>query len=65
MHQRIPSIEKIRAATGWEPTVDLDGILAEVIEHVGMARQGDVPSGQPPQPRNRPPAATGRRSQFQ
>jgi UDP-glucose 4-epimerase len=26
MHQRIPSIEKIRAATGWEPTVDLDGI---------------------------------------
>jgi UDP-glucose 4-epimerase len=33
MFQRIPSIEKIRAAIGWAPTTDLDGILAEVIEH--------------------------------
>jgi UDP-glucose 4-epimerase len=33
MFQRIPSVEKIRAAIGWSPTTDLDGILAEVIEH--------------------------------
>jgi UDP-glucose 4-epimerase len=33
MFQRIPSIEKIRAAIGWAPRTDLDGILAEVIEH--------------------------------
>jgi UDP-glucose 4-epimerase len=32
MFQRIPSIEKIRAAIGWAPTTDLDGILAEVID---------------------------------
>jgi UDP-glucose 4-epimerase len=32
MFQRIPSIEKIRAAIGWAPTVELDAILAEVIE---------------------------------
>ena len=30
---REPSIEKIRAATGWRPTLDLDRILADVIEH--------------------------------
>jgi UDP-glucose 4-epimerase len=39
MFQRMPAIEKIRAATGWEPTVALDQILAEVVEH---ARAGSV-----------------------
>ena len=33
MFQRVPSTDGIRAELGWEPTVDLDGILAEVIEH--------------------------------
>lgn len=32
MFHRAPSIEKIRAAIGWEPSMDLDGILANVIE---------------------------------
>ena len=34
MLHRIPSIEKIRAAIGWQPTLSLDKILADVIEHV-------------------------------
>ena len=56
MYQRIPSIEKISSAIGWEPTVDLDGILAEVIRHAsgGGVRTQEVESG------DRPPAATGR-----
>jgi UDP-glucose 4-epimerase len=33
MRHRIPSIEKIRAATGWEPAHDLDRILDDVLEH--------------------------------
>jgi len=31
MQHRAPSIEKIRGALGWEPTLDLDRILADVI----------------------------------
>jgi UDP-glucose 4-epimerase len=65
MYQRIPSIEKIRTATGWDPSVDLDGILAEVIEHVGRVRQGNLAAGQPRNSHNRSPAATGRCSQAQ
>jgi nucleoside-diphosphate-sugar epimerase len=37
MFQRVPSTDRIRAELGWEPTVDLDGILSEVIEHERMA----------------------------
>jgi UDP-glucose 4-epimerase len=37
MFQRMPAIEKIHGAVGWSPTIDLDAILAEVVEH---ARQG-------------------------
>jgi UDP-glucose 4-epimerase len=33
MLHRIPSIEKIRAAIGWEPAFDLERILGDVIEH--------------------------------
>jgi UDP-glucose 4-epimerase len=33
MQRRVPSIEKIRAAIGWEPTYSLDEILQSVIEH--------------------------------
>lgn len=33
MFQRIPSVEKVKAATGWEPRTQLDEILAEVVEH--------------------------------
>ena len=31
MLRRVPDIRKINAAVGWEPTVDLDGILTRVI----------------------------------
>jgi UDP-glucose 4-epimerase len=31
MHHRAPSIDKIAAAVGWRPTIDLDGIVADVI----------------------------------
>jgi UDP-glucose 4-epimerase len=34
MLHRQPSIDKITNALGWEPTVGLDGILADVIRHV-------------------------------
>ena len=34
MEHRIPSIEKITGAIGWEPTLDLDVILADVIKHI-------------------------------
>ena len=37
MLHRIPSTEKIRAATGWQPTLALDEILADVIEHLRTA----------------------------
>jgi UDP-glucose 4-epimerase len=33
MQHRAPSIEKIAAALGWRPTINLDGILADVIAH--------------------------------
>jgi UDP-glucose 4-epimerase len=33
MLHRIPALEKIEAATGWRPTLDLERILADVIEH--------------------------------
>jgi UDP-glucose 4-epimerase len=34
MQHRAPSIEKIRGAIGWEPTLGLERILADVISHV-------------------------------
>jgi UDP-glucose 4-epimerase len=34
MYQRIPSVEKIRGAIEWEPTIDLESILADVISHL-------------------------------
>jgi UDP-glucose 4-epimerase len=39
MFQRMPSIEKIDAAIGWGPTVALDDILAEVVEHAQREAQ--------------------------
>jgi UDP-glucose 4-epimerase len=39
MLHRIPSIDKIRAAIGWEPTRDLDDILGDVIAHERAALQ--------------------------
>jgi nucleoside-diphosphate-sugar epimerase len=38
---REPAIEKVTAAIGWQPTIDLDGILADVIEHT---RESQAPS---------------------
>jgi UDP-glucose 4-epimerase len=37
MLHRMPAIEKIAAAIGWQPTYDLDGILTDVIEHARTA----------------------------
>ena len=37
MLHRQPSIEKVSAAIGWQPTRSLDAILADVIEHVRHA----------------------------
>ena len=38
MLHRIPSTEKVNAAIGWQPTLDLDRILADVIAHVSAMR---------------------------
>jgi UDP-glucose 4-epimerase len=37
MFHRAPSIEKIAGAVGWRPTVDLEGIVADVIVHAKAA----------------------------
>jgi nucleoside-diphosphate-sugar epimerase len=34
MLHREPSIDKISSAVGWEPTIALDGILADVVRHI-------------------------------
>jgi UDP-glucose 4-epimerase len=47
MFQRKPAIEKITASVGWRPTIDLDGILDEVIEHARL--RGGTP-GSPTDP---------------
>lgn len=36
MPRRVPDISKIREYVGYSPTVDLDGILAKVIEHANQ-----------------------------
>ncbi len=38
MPRRVPDLTKIRAAIGYEPTVDLDGILERVIASMATAR---------------------------
>ena len=38
MLHREPAIDKIGAAIGWQPTFDLDQILADVISHVSAVR---------------------------
>jgi UDP-glucose 4-epimerase len=37
MYHRIPSTEKIREAIGWQATLELDLILADVIKHTRTA----------------------------
>jgi UDP-glucose 4-epimerase len=39
---REPSIEKIHAAIGWEPTLDLDRVLADVIDYTRSALPSEV-----------------------
>ena len=45
MLHRVPAIEKIKGAIGWEPTQSLDEILADVIEHVRTAPELAAVSG--------------------
>jgi nucleoside-diphosphate-sugar epimerase len=33
MPRRVPSLDKIRGAIGWEPSIGLDEILTSVIEY--------------------------------
>lgn len=40
MPRRVPDLTKIRAAIGYEPTVDLEGILTRVIASMSTARVG-------------------------
>jgi UDP-glucose 4-epimerase len=44
MLHRIPSIDKINGAIGWEPSLDLERILADVIHHTRTAASGDEPA---------------------
>jgi UDP-glucose 4-epimerase len=54
MQHRAPSIGRIRAAIGWEPALDLDRILADVIAHEGAravpAAAGEGLRAQSPRP---------------
>jgi UDP-glucose 4-epimerase len=45
MHHRAPAIDKIASTVGWRPSIDLDGILADVIEHVKGGRESAAPAG--------------------
>jgi len=48
MYHRIPATEKIAAAVGWQATLNLDVILADVIKHArtaGPAEPEAVPAG--------------------
>jgi nucleoside-diphosphate-sugar epimerase len=40
MLHRIPAVEKIKAAVGWEPSIDLHRILSDVLED--LRRRGDA-----------------------
>lgn len=40
MPRRVPDLTKVRAAIGYEPTVDLEGILSRVIASMTTARAG-------------------------
>ena len=37
MFHRVPSIDKIRNAVGWRPSLDLEQILGDVIDHARRA----------------------------
>jgi nucleoside-diphosphate-sugar epimerase len=41
MFHRAPAIDKIAAAIGWRPTIDLDGILADVIAYTSEPERTD------------------------
>jgi UDP-glucose 4-epimerase len=45
MYHRVPSTEKIAAKTGWHPTLNLDRILRDVIEHARTGQTAIATSG--------------------
>jgi UDP-glucose 4-epimerase len=44
MQRRVPDIHKVSSLVGWQPTVDLDGILLSVIESMRAESNADEPS---------------------
>jgi UDP-glucose 4-epimerase len=44
MFHRAPSIDKIAEAVDWHPTIDLDGIVADVTAHAKAARPSAAPT---------------------
>ncbi len=50
MRRRVPDITKIGSLIGWAPTVDLDGILTRVIEHMRSDNGSAVKGAEPPGP---------------
>lgn len=47
MFQRMPAVDKISAAVGWSPTLDLQGILEDVIAHTATSRPAAAPTAPP------------------
>jgi len=45
MYHRVPATEKIAAAIGWQATLDLDVVLADVIKHQRTAGPAPDPAG--------------------
>ena len=43
MFHRAPAIDKVTRAIGWRPTIDLDGIIADVVRDT-RAKAGQAPS---------------------
>jgi UDP-glucose 4-epimerase len=56
MLHRIPAIEKIRDAIGWRPTLSLDRIISDVIDH-HVAARASAPSGVEAPPADNIPSA--------
>jgi hypothetical protein len=57
MVHRVPATDKIRAAIGWQASLDLDVILADVIKHMQTAGAGEADAAQPEREARAEPSA--------